>query len=86
MVVSSQVLGGCLVKAGDIVKFHSSIGRISAFREMVGKLALFLGDRPIHRDDGVTVDNFEIHIFGEDTPRLCDGAIKSWLSVESASR
>ena len=74
------------MKAGDIVKFHSSIGRISAFRDMVCKLALFIGDRPVHRDDGVTVDKIEVHIFGEDTPRLCDGAIKSWLSVESASR
>ena len=74
------------MKAGDIVKFHHSIGTLNAFRPMVGKLALYLGERPIHRDDGVTVNNFEIHIVGEDKPRLCDGTIKSWLSGEHASR
>jgi len=72
------------VKTGDIVRFHGSIGRISAFREVAGKMALYLGERTIQREDGVTVNNFEIHVFGEGAPRLCDELIKSWLVVESA--
>jgi hypothetical protein len=74
------------MQAGDLVKFHYSIGNMTPFRPLVGKLALYLGERPIHRGDGVTVNNFEIHVIGENKSRICDQTIKSWLSVVNASR
>ena len=72
------------MKAGDLVRFHRNYTAVEP--SLYGKLAMYLGERPIHRDDGVTVQNFEIHVLGEDVPRLCDKGIKSWLVVESESR
>ncbi len=71
------------MKAGDLVRFHRNYTAVEP--SLYGKLAMYLGERPIHRDDGVTVHNFEIQVLGESRTRLCDGGIKSWLVVESAS-
>ena len=65
-----------LVKVGDLVKFDYINGRTSYLNN---KLAIYLGDRPIHRSDGVVVNNFMVHIVGEDVPSVCDGSMKRWL-------
>jgi len=69
------------VKAGDLVKFDYVNGHT---RSVNNKVGIYLGDRPIHRDDGAIIDNFEVHLLGEDVPRLCDGRMKRWLKVVEA--
>ena len=66
------------MKVGDLVKFDYVNGHT---RSINNKLALYLGDKPIHREDGVVVNNFEVWIIGEDCPAICDGSMKRWLRV-----
>jgi len=73
------------MKAGDIVRFGHSFGLYTAEGDTTGlrgKKALFLGERPLQRSDGVIINNFEVLVFGEEFPRLCDGSMKRWLVVE----
>ena len=77
------------MKAGDIVRFGQSFGLYKGDINgsgLRGKKALFLGERPLHRSDGVIINNFEVLVFGEELPRLCDGSMKRWLEVVSESR
>ena len=65
------------MKVGDLVKFDY----INKYTQSVnGKMGLYLGDRPIHRvEDGVVINNFMVHIIGEDVPTLLDGTMKRFL-------
>tara|TARA_Y100001938_G_C7925628_1_gene346723 strand:- start:515 stop:736 length:222 start_codon:yes stop_codon:yes gene_type:complete len=67
------------VKVGDLVKFDYVNGL--GIRSINNKLALYLGDKPIYREDGVVVNNFEVWLLGEDCPTICDGSMKRWLRV-----
>jgi len=66
------------VKVGDLVKFDYVNGHTSHINN---KVAIYLGERPIHREGAITVNNFEVHIVGEDWPSLCDGLMKRWLKL-----
>jgi hypothetical protein len=66
------------MKIGDLVKFDYVNGYTSHTNN---KVAVYLGDRLHHREDGTTVNNFEVHIIGEDWPSLCDGSMKRWLRL-----
>ena len=64
------------MQVGDLVKFDYVNGHT---RHTNNKLALYLGDCPLHRPDGVVINNFMVHIIGEDVPTVCDGSMKRWL-------
>ncbi len=64
------------MKVGDMVKFDYVNGHTSSINN---KLAIYLGYKPIHRDDGVVVNNFEVWVLGDDFPTVCDGSMKRWL-------
>jgi hypothetical protein len=68
------------MKIGDLVRFR---GPIAPRRS---KVAVYLGERPIHRADGVVINNFSVLYVGESVPNLCDGNMKGWLEVISESR
>jgi len=66
------------MKVGDLIQFDY----INAHcREINKKMGIFLGERPLKRADGTLIENFEIMLFGEDIPRLCDKGLKRWLQV-----
>jgi hypothetical protein len=44
-------------------------------------MGIFLGERPLKRNDGVVIEDFEVLLFGEDIPRLCDRSLRRWLKV-----
>tara|TARA_R110002110_G_scaffold371292_1_gene581296 strand:+ start:2039 stop:2254 length:216 start_codon:yes stop_codon:yes gene_type:complete len=66
------------MKAGDLVKFSYVNNHC---RDINKKVGIFLGERPLKRDDGVVIENFAVLLFGEDKPRLCDKSLKRWLKV-----
>jgi len=66
------------MKVGDLVQFDYVNNHCGSINEKVG---IFLGERPLKRDDGVVIENFEVLLFGEDIPRLCDRGLKRWLKV-----
>jgi hypothetical protein len=68
------------VKVGDLVRFrgHTIYG--------CNKVAVYLGDCPLRRVDGVVVNNFSVLYVGKSVPNLCDGSMKGWLEVISESR
>ena len=64
------------MKVGDLVKFDYVNGWT---RNINNKLAVYLGEKPIYRDDGVVVNNFEVWVIGDSHPTLCDGGLKRAL-------
>ena len=67
--------------AGQLYRFGATPFALSSF---VGKVAVYLGEDFIHRDDGVTVENHRILIVGESNPRTIDrGVLKFMVEVEA---
>mgnify|MGYP005830669627 FL=1 len=66
------------MKVGDLVQFDYVNNHCGSINEKVG---IFLGERPLKRDDGVVIENFAVLLFGEDIPRLCDRGLKRWLKA-----
>ena len=66
------------MKPGDLVKF----GRINGHTTHINnKMALYLGEDFIHRDDGVVVENHKILLVGESTPTIIDKGLLRWITV-----
>lgn len=64
------------MKTGDLFKFCFINGNT---RDINNKSGIFLGERPLKRDDGRVIPNFAVHLFGESTERLCDVGLKRWM-------
>ena len=63
------------MKVGDLVKF----GRINGHAGRINnKMALYLGEDFIHRDDGVVVENHKVLIVGEPAPTIIDKGLLRW--------
>lgn len=57
------------MQVGDLVKFK----KINAHTtNLNNKMALYLGEDFIHRDDGVIVENHKVLLVGESTPTIID--------------
>jgi len=77
------------MKVGDLVQFDLWGGEAGDFfcgvreerRDLNKKMGIFLGERPLKRNDGVVIENFEVLLFGEDHSRLCDRGLRRWLKV-----
>jgi len=66
------------MQVGDLFQFCYVNGHT---RDINGKLGIFLGERPLKRDDGVIIPNFAIRLFGETRERLCDVGLKRWMTL-----
>ena len=67
------------MKVGDLVKFD----RISThfMHDINDKVAVYLGEDFIHRDDGVVIQNHKVLLLGETTPRIIDVSLLRWLRI-----
>ena len=45
-----------------------------------GKIAVYLGEDFIHRDDGITIENHNLLLQGETAPRCVDRMVLRWLT------
>ena len=64
------------MQAGDLVKFDYVNGHTRAINNRIG---LYLGPRPLKREDGKIINNFAVLFLGEKMPSLCDGSMMQWL-------
>jgi len=64
------------MKAGDLVKFDYINGHCE---DINGKVAVYLGEDFIFRDDGVTIQNHKVMLLGQSTPRIIDVGLLRWL-------
>jgi len=71
------------MKVGDLIRFCYVNGHV---QDINNKKGLYLGERPLKRIDGKTINNFAVLLFGEDTERLCDARLKHHIEVISESR
>ena len=63
------------MQVGELYRFEGGYCPMKFY----GKIAVYLGEDPIHRSDGVTVINHKIIITGEETPRIIDRSCLKWL-------
>ena len=66
------------MKVGDLVKFDYINESTHHTNNRVG---MFLGPKPLKREDGRIINNFMIQLLGESTPSLCDASMMRWLKV-----
>jgi hypothetical protein len=64
------------IKVGDMIRFDRINGHT---RDINDKVGLYLGIRPIYRDDGRAINNFMVLLHGESVPRLCDQTMMQWV-------
>ena len=65
------------MKVGRLYELHAAFTGLRTVRERWGKPALYLGEDPIHRSDGVTVVNHKFLVGG--TVLLADRTFLSSL-------
>ncbi len=70
------------MQAGDLIQFCYVNGHT---RDINNRKGLYLGERPLKRSDGKTINNFAVLLFGDDTERLCDASMKPWIKVLNGS-
>ena len=64
------------MKVGNLYRFD----RISAHtHHLNGRLALYLGEDFIHRNDGVIVQNHKVMIVGYASPTIIDRGLLRWM-------
>jgi hypothetical protein len=66
------------MKVGDLVKFDYVNGHTSAINN---KVAIYLGPKPLKREDGKIINNFMVQFVGDPVSSLCDGTLMRWLKV-----
>ena len=67
------------MKVGDLYRFEHA-----AAMRLYGRLAVYLGEAFIHRDDGVTVENHQVLMVGEVSPRIIDRGLLKWMNKVTA--
>jgi hypothetical protein len=68
------------MKVGDLYRFE----RWCAPCRLYGRLAVYLGEAFIHRDDGVTVENHQVLMVGESSPTIIDRGLLKWMNRVTA--
>jgi len=66
------------MKPGDLFTFDKSGGR-SWSSWPAGKSGIFLGERPLTRNDGKVIPSFAVQFFGDPHQRLFDVGLKRYL-------
>jgi hypothetical protein len=65
------------MKVGQLYRFEGTVAM-----RLYGRIALYLGEDFIHRDDGVTVENHKVLLVGESGPTIIDrGLLKNMIEV-----
>ncbi len=64
------------MKVGDLVKFDRINGHT---RDINDKVAVYLGEDFIHREDGAVIQNHKVLLLGETTPRIIDVRLLRWM-------
>ena len=67
------------MKVGDLYRFEGTVSM-----RLYGRLAVYLGEAFIHRDDGVTVENHQVLMVGESSPTIIDRGLLKWMSRVTA--
>ena len=67
------------MKVGDLYRFEGTVSM-----RLYGRLAVYLGEAFIHRDDGVTVQNHQVLMVGEANPRIIDRGLLKWMNKVTA--
>ena len=63
------------MQVGDLYRFEHA-----ASMRLYGRLAVYLGEAFIHRDDGVTVENHQVLMVGESSPTIIDRGLLKWMT------
>ena len=63
------------MEIGELYRFEGGYCPMKFY----GKIAVYLGEDPIHRSDGVTVINHKIVIQGEPHTRIVDRSCLKWM-------
>ena len=69
------------MKVGDLYRFKT---RYAVAPALDGRIAVYLGEAFIHRDDGVTVENHQVLMVGEANPRIIDRGLLKWMNKVTA--
>jgi len=64
------------LELGDLVKFDYVNGHT---RDINNRVAIYLGPKPLIREDGKVINNFMVQLLGESAPSLCDGSLIRYL-------
>lgn len=64
-----------MIKVGDLVRFEGGLVPMRLY----GKIAVYLGEDFIHRDDGVIVENHKLLLQGQTAPYIIDRNCLKWL-------
>ncbi len=67
------------MQVGDLYRFEGTVSM-----RLYGRLAVYLGEAFIHRDDGVTVQNHQVLMAGEANPRIIDRGLLKWMNKVTA--
>ena len=67
------------MQVGNLYRFEGTVSM-----RLYGRLAVYLGEAFIHRDDGVTVENHQILMVGESSPTTIDRSLLKWMSKVTA--
>ena len=65
------------MKVGDLYRFE---GRPYSLSSLDGRIAVYLGEAFIHFDDGSTIENHQVLMVGEATPRIIDCGVLKWMN------
>ena len=68
------------MKVGDLVKFDRINGHTRAIND---KVAVYLGEDFIHRDDGDVIQNHKVLLLGETTPTIIGVGLLRWMRRHS---
>jgi len=69
------------MQVGSLYRFDRINGHTTTVN---GRMAIYLGEDFIHRDDGVTVENHKVLIVGESNPTIIDrGLLKHMNEVQA---
>lgn len=68
---------------GQLYRFGVNPFALSSFD---GKVAMYLGEDFIHREDGITVENHKILVVGEAAPRTIDKGVLKYMEPISENR
>jgi hypothetical protein len=73
------------VKVGDLYRFRIRApprvdGRPGKRPTLDGRIAVYLGEAFIHRDDGVTIENHQVLMVGESSPSIIDRGLLKWMN------
>ena len=76
------------MQVGDLYRFRMrwprADGRPGERGPLDGRIAVYLGEAFIHRDDGVTVENHQVLMVGDPNPRIIDRGLLKYLSKVTA--